>query len=384
YLEGSDQHRGWFQSSLLTSVAMTDKAPYRACLTHGFTVDEKGYKMSKSSGNGVEPTKLAGDVGADIIRLWVAATDYRGELSFSREILNRTADSYRRVRNTARFLLGNLFDFDAAEHTVALDDMTELDRWAIARAARVQQQIISAYDEYSFHHVYQAVHQFCAVDMGSFYLDILKDRLYTAKKDSVARRSAQTAMYHIMEAMVRWIAPVLSFTADEIWNAMPARPADYVFTQYWHDLPAVADAEQLLANWREISAVRDALSAELEKLRKDGAIGSSLQAEVTVYADGDIHNQLARLGDELRFAFITSTAEVQPWSDKPEEAIEPDANALADVPGKIAFVLKPSEHGKCVRCWHYREEVGQNAEHPELCERCITNVAGEGETRSYA
>ncbi|MDJ0738206.1 MAG: isoleucine--tRNA ligase [Gammaproteobacteria bacterium] len=378
YLEGSDQHRGWFQSSLLSSVAITGKAPYRGVLTHGFTVDADGRKMSKSLGNAVSPQTVMNTLGADIIRLWVAATDYRGEISVSDEILKRTADAYRRMRNTARFLLANLDGFDPARHKVDGADMIALDRWAVGRAQALQQEISAAYDDYNFHLIYQKLLNFCVADMGGFYLDVIKDRQYTTKADSLPRRSCQTAMYHIIEAMVRWMAPVLSFTADEIWGHMPGERAESVFMVTWYDALFGADDGPLdTAAWSQIIAVKTAVAKQLEGMRKDGVIGSSLDAEVTLYCDDRLQGVLHTLDDELRFALITSYASVEPIADAPDGAAATDVDGL-----KVAAVA--SMHGKCVRCWHHRADVGANSDHPELCGRCVDNVFGDGEPRGFA
>ncbi len=379
YLEGSDQHRGWFQSSLLTSVASTGKAPYKAVLTHGFTVDANGKKMSKSLGNVVAPQKVVNNLGADIIRLWVASSDYSAEMTVSDEILKRTADSYRRIRNTARYLLSNLSDFDPKTDSVELSDMLALDKWAVDRAYHYQQDIIEAYDEYQFHVIYQKIHHFCANEMGSLYLDITKDRQYTMQKDSVGRRSAQTAMYHILEALTRWMAPILSFTADELWGFLPGERNEAVFLNEWYQqlssLPQ--DADYGVAFWDNVFSVRDAVSKELEALRNDGKIKGGLTAQVTLYADDTWQSTLAKLGNELKFVLITSRVTVLPLSDKPDEV------SLSEVAG-LAVSAAPIDYARCDRCWHQTEDVGQHADHPELCGRCVENVDGEGEQRLYA
>jgi isoleucyl-tRNA synthetase len=381
YLEGSDQHRGWFQSSLLTSVAMHGVAPYKGVLTHGFTVDAKGYKMSKSRGNGVEPQKVANTLGADILRLWIAATDYRGEMTLSDEIMKRTSDAYRRIRNTARFFLANLKGFDPALHAVKPEEMVALDRWAVERARLLQLEIASAYDAYEFHLIYQKVHNFCAVDMGAFYLDVIKDRQYTTQADSVARRSAQTALWHIAEAFTRWIAPILSFTAEELWGYLPGKHSESVFLATWYEFPAQGDDQGMdMAFWGQILEVREAVSKELERLRVAGGIGASLDAEVDIHAGREICEKLTRLGDELRFALITSYARVQHVTTPPEEAVHVTLTSKDEIWVRVA----PSAHTKCVRCWHHREDVGGNSEHPELCGRCVENVAGAGELRRFA
>ncbi len=381
YLEGSDQHRGWFQSSLLASVAMRGDAPYKGVLTHGFTVDETGRKMSKSLGNVVAPQKVVNSLGADILRLWVASADYSGEIAVSDEILKRIADSYRRMRNTARFLLANLNGFDPATDIVPNDKMLPLDRWAVDRARRLQQSVRAAYDSYEFHHIYQKVHNFCVVDMGGFYLDIIKDRQYTTRRDSLARRSAQTAMYHIIEALVRWLAPILSFTAEEIWQHMPGKRSESVFLETWYeDLAELSDTKLDAAFWEHVIRVREAVGKVLEGLRAEDKLGGSLEAEVDLYCPPELLQRLGELEDELRFVLITSYARIHPEDAKPADAV---ATRLAD--GSTLYIKAVrSEHAKCCRCWHRREDVGSNPEHPELCGRCVRNVEGPGEQRHYA
>ena len=381
YLEGSDQHRGWFHSSLLASSAMHGCAPYKQVLTHGFTVDARGMKMSKSVGNVVAPIKVTKTLGADILRPWVAATDYSGEMSISDEILKRTADSYRRIRNTIRFLLANTNDFDPAAHRVAADDMLALDRWIVAETLQLQQELQQVYDDYLFHIAVQKIHNFCSETLGGYYLDVIKDRQYTTRGDSRARRSCQTAQYLIGEAMTRWIAPILSFTADEIWEHLPGeREAMGVFTAEWYDgLLAYAHDSIGLETWESVEPVRDEVLRRLEILRQNGDIGSGLDAEVTIFADAAIRERLAPLGDELRCVMITSAAELAPL----EDAVGAEAIRLADG-SQIAIAARPSEHAKCVRCWHHRADVGQHAEHPELCGRCVDNVDGDGEQRHFA
>ena len=378
YLEGSDQHRGWFQSSLLSSVAVNDVAPYKEVLTHGFVVDAQGRKMSKSRGNVVAPQKIMKTLGADILRLWVSSTDYTGEVSVSDEILKRTADAYRRIRNTARFMLANMDGFEPAQNCLNVEQMLPLDRWIVVKAEFLQQEIIGAYEQYDFHQVYQKVHNFCAMDLGAFYLDVIKDRQYTTQPDSVARRSAQTALYHITEAMTRWIAPILSFTAEELWGFIPGERDESVFFESWYAFPPEIQDEMDDAFWQKVLAVRVACSKEMEKLRVDKTIGSSLDAEVDLYCDDALLASLEKLQDELRFVLITSYARLHKLADKPADAVDAE-----EVSG-LALVVKASEHPKCIRCWHHREDVGTNAEHPELCGRCVENVAGEGEVRHYA
>jgi len=377
YLEGSDQHRGWFQSSLLAAVAINDTAPYRAVLTHGFTVDAHGKKMSKSKGNVVAPQKVMKTLGADVLRLWVAATDYRAEMSVSDEILKRTSDVYRRLRNTARYLLANLNDFDPAKDLVAADSMLPLDQWAVGRAWELQQEVIEAYDSYQFHLVYQKVHHFCSVDLGSFYLDVTKDRQYTCKGDSLPRRSAQTAMYHIAEALVRWLAPITSFTADEIWRYLPGERMDSVFLATWYEglFPLSDEAPMNRAFWDFVLSVREAVSKELEVLRVRDEIGSSLDAEVELHCAPDVLERLKPLQDELRFVFITSYARALPA----DSSVATLPTAIDGLELRVVACDKP----KCVRCWHHREDVGSQLGHPELCGRCVENVDGPGETRRY-
>ncbi len=379
YLEGSDQHRGWFHSSLLTGCAIDGHAPYRGLLTHGFTVDEKGRKMSKSMGNVIAPQEVTGTLGADILRLWVSSTDYASEMSVSQTILQRSADAYRRIRNTARFLLANLNGFDPAKDCVEPEQMLALDRWVMDAAARLQDEIDSSYNDYRFHSVYQKVHNFCVQELGGFYLDIIKDRQYTTGADSLPRRSCQTALYHIAEALVRWIAPVLSFTADEIWQNLPGERNESVMLNTWYaGLPRLPETAALGASyWEQVMAVKDAVNKELENQRNAKAVGGNLQAEVTLYADEQLAQLLKSLGNELRFVMITSTADVQPLASAPDTAV------ATDVAGLRVHILK-SVHSKCGRCWHHLADVGSHAEHPELCGRCIENIEGQGEVRHYA
>ncbi len=384
YLEGSDQHRGWFQSSLLTAVAMEGVAPYRGVLTHGFTVDAKGQKMSKSRGNVVAPQKVVNSMGADILRLWVAATDYRGEMSVSDEILKRTADAYRRIRNTARFLLANLHGFDPTQHMLPAEELLALDKWAIEQARRLQQQIVKAYDKYEFHAIYQVVHNFCAVEMGSFYLDVIKDRQYTTQRDSTARRSAQTALYHVVEAMARWLAPILSFTAEDIWQVMPGEREKSVLLATWYDVPAMyrseAEADKATGFWQQVIEVRDVVNKELEALRVAGGIGSGLDAEVDLYCGRELYDLLGQLEDELRFALITSYARIYLAGSPPAEG----QHYTLSTNDEVWVAVAASPHNKCIRCWHHREDVGKHPDHPQLCGRCVENVDGNGEQRKFA
>lgn len=379
YLEGSDQHRGWFHSSLLTGCAIDGHAPYRGLLTHGFTVDEKGRKMSKSLGNVVAPQTVNNSLGADILRLWASSADYSSEMAVSDTILQRSADAYRRIRNTARFLLSNLDGFDPTTDCVPAEQMIELDRWVVDAAARLQDEITQAYDEYRFHNVYQKVHNFCVQELGGFYLDIIKDRQYTTGADSLPRRSCQTALYHIAEALVRWVAPILVFTADEIWQHLPGeRNESVIFNTWYEGLSRLPENSQLSsAYWTELMAVKVAVNKELENQRNAKVIGGNLQAQVTLYADADLAEKLNRLGDELRFVLITSTAQVADLSAAPADAVETEFAGLK-------LHISKSEEPKCTRCWHHRADVGSVAAHPEACARCADNLDGAGEVRHYA
>jgi isoleucyl-tRNA synthetase len=380
YLEGSDQHRGWFHSSLLMSEALYQRAPYKGVLTHGFTVDEKGRKMSKSLGNVVAPDKVMNTLGADVLRLWVAATDYSAEMSISDEILKRMADSYRRLRNTVRYLLGNLDGFDPARDAVPVEKLLDFDTWALRRARDLQQEVIEAYRGYQFHLIYQKVHNFCVNDLGALYLDVLKDRMYTTPATGLARRSAQTAMHHIAQAMVRWLAPILSFTAEEIWQVLPGRDAAArsVFLTTWHEFPALPEGS---IDWDALLQLRTAIQRELEKLREAGRIGAPLEAEVDVYAAPEQAGKYAAVGDELRFLTITSAARVHTADAAPAGAVPAGAGGDA-LPG-VWLQVRPSTHAKCVRCWHRVPDVGSHAEHPELCGRCIGNISGQPEVRRH-
>lgn len=374
YFEGSDQHRGWFNSSLTTSVAMYGVAPYKTVLTHGYTVDAEGKKLSKSKGNYVALDKLVNQYGADILRLWVASTDYRHEVSISDEIIKRTADAYRRIRNTARFLLANLDGFDPARDRVSSAEFLELDRWALTRCRLLQEELVAAYEHYQFHVIYQKIHNFCAVDMGSFYLDLIKDRQYTTASQSVARRSCQTAMYHIVQAFTLWLAPILSFTAEEVWRYIPGTQGSSVFTQTWYSSwPSIAAVD--MSDWEELHLIRDEVNKALEETRQKGDIGSALAAEVTLYADPHVLPKLSRLGEELRFLLITSGATVHSMDVAP-------AGLLATEYG-VSIQVAASTYEKCARCWHRRVDVGQSKEHPELCLRCVGNISGQNEERYY-
>lgn len=378
YLEGSDQHRGWFQSSLKTSIAINGVAPYKQVLTHGFTVDGQGRKMSKSVGNVIAPQEVMNELGADILRLWVAATDYSGEMTVSKDILRQTADGYRRIRNTARFLLSNLNGFDPVQHMIQPDDMLALDRWMVDRARVLQSELNEDYQNYSFLRIYQKVYNFCEATLGGFYLDIIKDRQYTTQADSLARRSCQTALFHVAEALVRWIAPILSFTADEIWQHLPGNRGDSVFYETWYEglaeLPD--DAELGREYWRELYSVKEAVNKCLEEARGRGEIKGSLSAEVTLFCESDLAQKLKHLGEELRFVLITSEARVLPMSEA--GSAEPTSH------DGLRVSVSPAQHSKCERCWHHRADVGQHAGHADLCGRCVDNVEGQGEARAFA
>jgi len=366
YLEGSDQHRGWFHSSLLTGCAIDGVPPYQALLTHGFTVDAQGRKMSKSLGNGIEPQEVGDRLGVEILRLWLAATDTSAELSISDEILKRVVESYRRIRNTLRFLLANTADFDAATQMLPIADWLEIDRHALALTRELQAQVTANYAGYEFHKVVQALQNFCSEDLGAFYLDILKDRLYTSAVDSRARRSAQSALWHILQSVTRLMAPILSFTAEEIWSVLGN--ADSVMLTTWHKLPQQASEEALLLRWQQLREVRAEASKVLEELRSAGKIGSSLQAEVEIRASGAKYELLATAEDDLRFVLICSKTTLV---------------RAADV-GAEAIIATSSAHPKCARCWHWREDVGHDKNHPELCGRCTSNLFGAGEARAAA
>ena len=379
YLEGSDQHRGWFQSSLLTAIGAHNAAPYRSVLTHGFTVDGEGRKMSKSLGNIIPANKAMQDLGADVLRLYVSAADYRNEISASDEIFKRTADAYRRIRNTARFLLANLAGFDPIKDALPLQDLLPLDRWIIGQAHDLQTAVRAAYGEYQFHHVYHRVHNFCSGELGGFYLDIIKDRQYTTGADSLARRSAQTSLYHLAEALCRWIAPILSFTAEEIWENMPGPRTASVFLTEWYDAlpPPEQDGTLNSAFWGEMMVVRQQVNKALELAREQGALRGSLDAAVTLYAAPELAGQLRSLGDELRFVLITSEAQVAALDEAP-------AGAMIAEGIDLRVGVAPAAAEKCERCWHRREDVGDHDNHPTLCGRCITNIDGPGEVRLFA
>lgn len=379
YLEGSDQHRGWFQSSLLTSMAIQGRPPYQMVLTHGYVIDIAGQKMSKSLGNVIAPEKVIQSLGADVLRLWAASIDYRNDINVSDEILKRNSETYRRLRNTARFLLSNLNGFDSEKHLVEPHDMLALDRWAVDTTRLFQEDIIKAYETYQFHAIYQKIHHFCTVELGSFYLDIIKDRQYTTKADSLARRSAQTAMYHIIEALVRWMAPILSFTAEEIWGFIPGKRNESVFLNTWYNNLATLPKNEVMNQdyWGKLRVIRDVVNKELESLRAAGKIGSGLEAEVKLYADPELKAQLDALKNELRFVLITSSAEIH-LSNSHLTDVTP-----TEVPG-LSLTVSPVNYQKCERCWHRRADVGSHSTHATLCGRCVENVDGTGEVRKFA
>ncbi|MGB4813179.1 MAG: isoleucine--tRNA ligase [Methylophilaceae bacterium] len=368
YLEGSDQHRGWFQSSLLTGCAIDGRAPYEALLTHGFVVDGSGHKMSKSKGNVVAPQKVMDTYGADILRLWVASTDYSGELTISDEVLKRVADSYRKLRNTMKFLLANLADFDVSKDLLPVNTWLEIDRYALYLTQKLQTEVLADVERYEFHLAVQKLVAFCSDDLGSFYLDILKDRLYTAGENSPARRAAQSALHHITHTLMRLIAPILSFTADEIWHSLNLGEASTVFEEIWYDIPAHDLEANKIEAWQAIISARSLAAKEIEVLRSAGQVGSSLQAELEFYASDTTFEALNSLEDDLRFITITSAAKVTKVNSETEQKI----------------VVKPSAHQKCDRCWHYRADVGADKAHPHICGRCVSNLFGKGEARQYA
>lgn len=377
FLEGSDQHRGWFQSSLTTSVAMNGHEPYKTVLTHGYVIDIEGRKMSKSLGNVIAPVTVIQDLGADVLRLWVASIDYRGDIFVSDEILTRTSETYRRLRNTSRFLLANLFDFDPKKHLVPHKKMLALDRYIVDKARILQNEIVKAYESYQFHSIYQKIHQFCSVDLGSFYLDVIKDRQYTTQTESLARRSAQTAMFHLIEALVRWLAPILTFTAEEIWQYIPGNRNESVFLNTWYDdLLEISDKDRLNQTyWEQIRLVRDSVNKEIERLRNQGELGSALEADVKLYCEPPLKKELDALGDELRFVLITSAASVL--------LAEENQGVETEVPG-LRVEVSPISLTKCERCWHRVPSVGTHAAHPTLCARCVENITDRGEVRHFA
>ena len=381
YLEGSDQHRGWFQTSLLTSEAMYERPPFKQVLTHGFVVDENGRKMSKSLGNIITPQDEINKTGADMLRLWIASSDYRYEMSAGQKVFKGSIDMYRRIRNTLRFLLANTDDFNAATDSVAMDELVSLDRFILERAQTVQTDIIAAYDAMDFHQVTQQIMAFCSQDLGGFYLDIIKDRQYTSQTDGQPRRSAQTAIYHIAHALLRWMTPILTFTAQEGWETLhkgsELSDADkYIFTQEWYEFPAFALSDIQVADWQRILQAKDAINKQIETARENKIISANLSADATLYAKGDMFASLAKLKNELRFVLITSNATLLELDDAQNgEATEVD---------NLRVSISAAQGTKCVRCWHIRNDIGVDAAHPELCARCVSNVSGNGEERHYA
>jgi isoleucyl-tRNA synthetase len=374
YLEGSDQHRGWFQSSLLTGCAIDGRAPYEALLTHGFVVDGAGHKMSKSKGNVVAPQKVMDTYGADILRLWTASTDYSGELTISDEILKRVAESYRRIRNTMKFLLANIADFDAKTQLVSVDDLLEIDKYALGMLHDLSNQCRTAYNDYEFHKIAQTLLNYCSETLGGFYLDILKDRLYTTGASSHSRRSAQTVLLRISEVLSGLMAPIMSFTADEVWQILHP-DSENILLNSWVDANDLIYAHEIEGyyseyhkKWAHIRIIRSLAMKEIELLRTKGEVGSSLQSELDIYAFGDYYDALSELGDELRFVMISSRATLH--------------KAVSDAEQKV--IASSSTHTKCDRCWHYRADVGCDAEHPHICGRCVSNLFGRGEHRTHA
>ena len=361
YLEGHDQHRGWFHSSLLLGCALFDRAPYKGLLTHGFATDGQGRKMSKSLGNTVEPQSVTNKLGAEIVRLWVASTDYSGDLNIDDKILARVVDAYRRIRNTLRFLLANVSDFDPAKDAVPHAELLEIDRYALARASQLQAEVLAHFEDYEFHPVVAKLQVYCSEDLGAFYLDVLKDRLYTTAPKSHARRSAQTALWNITHAMLRWMAPFLSFTAEEAWKVFGGQ--DSIFFETYAEIGGPDEA--LMAKWNRIREIRDVANKEVEALRTQGGVGSSLQADLAITAPAADHAILASLGEDLKFVFITSALALQAG----------DA---------LAVQAAPSTAAKCERCWHWRDDVGSDAQHPTICGRCSSNLFGAGEARACA
>jgi isoleucyl-tRNA synthetase len=379
YLEGSDQHRGWFLSSLKTAIAMNGTAPYKEVLTHGFFVDAEGKKMSKSLGNTVAPEKIFQHYGADVLRLWVAATDYRGEMTVSDEIFKRVADAYRRIRNTSRFMLANLNGFSPIKDGVTSGQMLALDYWIVRKCQLLQKDVIENYHDYNFLNVYQKIHNFCVIELGGFYLDVIKDRQYTTQADSLARRSTQTAMYHVLEMFSRLIAPILSFTADEIWQSIPGERVASVFLSDFSESVAEFSESESFSDefWQKVIAVKTAVNKELEAKRAAKKLGSSLSAEVDLYCNDDLANLLACFEEELRFVLIVSRASIHPIDSAAGSAVETEVEGLK-------LLISPSIFAKCERCWHHIPNVGESSTHPSLCQRCVVNIDGEGELRSFA
>jgi isoleucyl-tRNA synthetase len=371
YLEGSDQHRGWFHSSLLTGAMLDGKPPYRALLTHGFTVDGHGRKMSKSLGNVIAPQEVFDKMGSEIIRLWAASTDYSGEMTISDEILKRVVESYRRIRNTLRFLLANISDFDPKINSLKTADLLEIDRYMLCLTAQVQSEILACYERYDFHNAVARIMTFCSEDLGGFYLDILKDRLYTQAPNSPMRRSAQTVLGHITQAMLRWMAPFLSFTAEEIWQILYPNQTgkETIFTELFEEIELPDEAPTLLSKWSTLRQFRQEVTKAIELEREVGKVGSSLQAEITILASEKDAHILQSLADDLKYMTITSSAQTK---------------SALDIGAPLQVLVRASAHPKCTRCWHYRADVGLQAEHPHLCGRCFENVFGTGEKRHFA
>ncbi|WP_182406209.1 isoleucine--tRNA ligase [Psychrobacter sp. GP33] len=384
YLEGSDQHRGWFQTSILTSEAMYGRPPFKQVLTHGFVVDANGRKMSKSLGNIITPQEEINKTGADMLRLWIASSDYRYEMSAGKTSFKGAVDMYRRIRNTLRFLLANTDDFNPATDSVDINELVSLDKFIMERAQTVQAQIVSAYDAMDFHQVTQHVTAFCSQDLGGFYLDIIKDRQYTTQTDGKPRRSAQTAIYHIAQALIRWITPILTFTAQEAWEVLnkdDTNAEGYVFTQMWYDFPAFELSAISADDWQHIMRAKDMVNKHIETARENKLINANLSADVVLTANGAMYDSLAKLGEELRFVLITSKATLQPKSAAVQDT---SADGNIDESADLSIEVKAAEGTKCVRCWHVRDDIGVDATHPELCARCVTNLSGDGEVRHYA
>ncbi len=387
YLEGSDQHRGWFQTSLLTSEAMYERPPFKQVLTHGFVVDENGRKMSKSLGNIITPQEEINKTGADMLRLWIASSDYRYEMSAGKTVFKGAIDMYRRIRNTLRFLLANTDDFNPITDSIDVNELVSLDKFIIERAQTVQTQIIAAYDAMDFHQVTQYITAFCSQDLGGFYLDIIKDRQYTTQKEGQPRRSAQTAIYHITQALIRWITPILSFTAQEAWEVLNGNSGDsYVFTQEWYEFPALELSAISSDDWHNIMRAKDMVNKHIEIARENKILNANLAADATLYADGAMQDSLAKLGEELRFVLITSNATLKPISDAPANTVttESPTDSNTEESADLVVNIVAATGTKCVRCWHIRDDIGTDSEHPELCARCVTNVTGLGEVRHYA
>ena len=365
YLEGSDQHRGWFQSSLLTRIAMNGDAPYKTVLTHGFVVDEQGRKQSKSLGNVVSPQKVWDNLGADILRLWVASTDFRSEMVASDEILKRTSDQYRRIRNTFRFILGNLYDYQDKDN-IKFENQVELDKWIIIQAKNLQKDVLELYDSYSYHKAIQKIHNFCVNELGSIYLDIVKDRLYTCKSDSIARRSCQTSLDYLLNTLVRLVAPILSYTAEEIWqtSARLNYQEESVFLSNYDVSEIIEESSISKSDWKRIFEIKNDVNQSIEEMRNENKLKGSLDANVCIEANNDDIKILEKLGAELHFLFICSETDVKENNN-------------------FKIKVNPSKNQKCIRCWHRHTSVGTDKKHADLCKRCIKNIDGDGEQRSF-